>query len=63
MKELKIKHIWLVILYVWYSTFTSTKVVLPKDIKEDEITLAIGIIAFILISIILLIISIIYIIF
>ena len=47
MKELKIKHIWLVILYIWYLTFTSKKVILPKNIKEDEIIIAIGIIAFI----------------
>ena len=63
MKELKFKNIWLVILYIWYSTFTSAKVMLSKDVKEDEIILAIGIIAFILILIILLIASIICIIF
>lgn len=63
MKELKIKNIWLVILYIWYSTFTSVKVILPKDIKEDEITIAIGLIFSFIIAIILIITSIFIIIF
>lgn len=63
MKELKINNIWLVILYIWYSTFTSTKVILPKDIKDDEITIAIGLIFSFIIAIILIITSIFIIIF
>lgn len=57
MKKLKIKNIWLVILYIWYSTFTSTNVILPKDIKDDEITIAIGLIFSFIIAIILIITS------
>ena len=47
MKELKIKNVWLVLLYIWYKEFTNTDVILPKDIKDEEITIAVGIIAFI----------------
>lgn len=44
MKKLKIKHIWLVILFIYYDIFDNRDVILPKDINDLEINIALFII-------------------
>lgn len=44
MKKLKIKHIWLVILFIYYDMFDKREVILPKDINDLEINIALFVI-------------------
>ena len=43
----KIKNVWVVMLYIWHFVLGTAIVVLPKDITDEEITLAIELITLI----------------
>lgn len=44
MKKCKIKNIWLVILYFYHKVFDKRDVILPKDINDLEINIALFVI-------------------